>query len=81
MATDYPTKRETEIEVDKVIADEGTVIVLEGVDPNTGERWMFAADRRPALDIIAAMEADELPTVYVEDWQLLTKTGVNKAGE
>lgn len=63
-------KRETKLEVTGVDHDYGTVIVLTGVD-DKGDKYSFGADRRPALDIIAAMEVGELPEVWVEDWQLI----------
>ena len=58
------------IEDTSEVGDEGTVIVLEGFN-DEGDLFFFATDRRPALDIIAAVQAGEVVTVEVEPWQLL----------
>lgn len=58
--------------VTRMIEDQGSVVVFEGdneVGPTTTH--LFAADWRPAQDIVAALERGEEPQVDVENWQLL----------
>lgn len=70
------------IEVDTVVRDEGTIVVLAGTDLDTGQRVEFAADHRPARAIIEALnealhDTDqnvEMPVAEVEDWQVLRVT-------
>lgn len=57
--------------VTDLVADEGTVIVLQGMTlDGTDETWRFAADRRLALDIMYAIAGGEDVEVEVEAWQL-----------
>jgi len=55
---------------DSAVRDEGSIIVLEGVD-EAGDIYWFAADRRMALDIIHDVQAGLTVEVCVESWQIL----------
>lgn len=55
------------------VRDEGTIVVLEGVDEE-GRVFHFAADHRPAQDILNALSDPETESevlVDVEEWQIL----------
>jgi len=56
---------------DSFLHDDGSVVVLTGVDEN-GKTWRFGADFRIAYDLLGAAIEGEI-TVEVEDWQLLGK--------
>lgn len=56
--------------VERAVEDHGTVIILEGRD-ELDRLVTFAADRRPAGDIIDAMEAGIVPEVDVEGFAIL----------
>ena len=58
------------VEVLSLVRDEGTVVLFEGVDVEHETRVCFAADHRPARDIVAAREAHEPVVVDVEPWQI-----------
>lgn len=61
-----------ELTVTRLVRDEGTVVVFEGSDNNADGRLIcFAADHRPAQDIVWALEAGEDVQVVVEPWQLV----------
>jgi len=52
-----------------LIADEGTVVVFEGIDHDQPHRRVtFAVDHRIAADILGD---DTITGLYVEDWQVL----------
>jgi len=52
----------------------GSVIILLGMTlDGTDETWSFAADHRPAVEILAALASGEEVEVEVEGWQLLGK--------
>jgi hypothetical protein len=57
---------------ESAVRDEGSVIVLEGVDDD-GDVYWFACDRRPALDIIHALQSgyETEIDVFVEPWQIV----------
>lgn len=58
------------------IANEGSVIILEGIDEETGESVHFACDHRPARDILDALSSDDFAEdihVDVEGWQIIRR--------
>ena len=63
----------------KVIADEGTIIVLEAVGDSIDPRqvlpdtYWIAADRRAALTILEAIEVGEYVTCQAEPWQVINR--------
>lgn len=60
-----------EIEVQTIIADQGSIVVFSG-DRLDGEgRVMFAVDHRPAQELINGMLNDEEVIAIVEPWQLM----------
>lgn len=65
-----------QIEVSKVNSDQGSVVVFEGyeIDANgdQGNTVTFAVDHRMASDLVDALFDDETPTIYIEDWQILS---------
>lgn len=52
------------------IDNQGTVIVLEGTD-DQGRTHYFAADHRPARDLLEIVAVEGDVPVEVESWQLL----------
>jgi len=63
-----------ELLVTGFVRDEGTIILLKGIDIEDKE-YVFAADRRPALDILTYLahlqDEEPGPTVEVEPWQIV----------
>lgn len=53
--------------------DEGSIILLEGTEEESGSLYWFACDRRPAIAIIEALQsgAEDEITCEVEDWQIM----------
>jgi hypothetical protein len=49
---------------------DGSVIILTGTGPE-GQRVTFAADRRPAQDLVSAILESGEETAEVEGWQIL----------
>jgi hypothetical protein len=60
----------TLIEVTGVVTDEGTIVVLSGVDA-VGREVTFAADWRMAQDIVTAIAEGEDVLTAVEPWAIL----------
>ncbi len=58
------------VNVDTLIADQGTVVVFTGLDPEDGRRLVIAVDHRMAQDIVDAIDDGPVPT-FVELWQVL----------
>jgi hypothetical protein len=68
------------VDVDTVVADEGTIIVLEGTDRETGDRILFGADHRPAGHVIEALAATGEPVpCEVGSWQVLCSPTLRNA--
>lgn len=59
-----------ELEVDGLVSDQGSIVVLSGLD-NKGDCFWFGCDHRYAQDILSALENGEAPRVEVESWQIL----------
>ena len=58
------------ISATEVVRDEGTMIVFAGIDDD-GINRTFAADRRAAGSILAAMSRGHAPVCDVPRWALL----------
>lgn len=59
--------------VDRLVRDEGTILVLQGHDPDTGRVSQFAADHRLGWSIVdALLEGEEVPAL-VEPYQVLAE--------
>lgn len=75
------------VEVNEVVHPVGlfdTIIKFRGINPDTAEIITFGVDHRPAKELFAAMkeasEQNDPPiVVQLEDWQILTTTGVIRA--
>lgn len=52
---------------------EGTVIVLQGTDPDTGECIVFAGAARPMSELMSGVIADGEATAELEAWQILAR--------
>lgn len=52
------------------IRNEGSIIVLEGIN-EAGKVIWFAADWRPALEIIAIVQDEGELVVEIEPWQIV----------
>lgn len=63
--------------------DEGTVIVLEGTEEESGDLVVFAGDRRPVFDALAAglydLEEAGHMAVDVDGWQVLSRVPLRLA--
>jgi hypothetical protein len=69
---DDPSQHTIRIYVQSLIRDEGTIVVFGGYDVDTDLPVMFAADHRPAQDIIDAIQKGEGPIfVTIESWQVI----------
>jgi len=55
---------------DSAVRNEGSVLVLEGIDAE-GNVWWFAVDRRAGLDVIHDCQAGLTVELEIEDWQIL----------
>lgn len=55
---------------------EGSVVALEGTEPETGDRVLFAGDVRPVVDVLDVIAREGEATVDVEPWQVLSRTEV-----
>lgn len=53
--------------------NEGTVIVFEGEDVDTGEHVLVAGDHRPAMDIRRAMHEGREVLVDPEEWAIMAR--------
>ena len=62
------------VEVTAFVRDEGSVIVLEGVDHGGRAVIRFAADHRPGRAIVEALASEEPVVVEVERWQVLERS-------
>jgi hypothetical protein len=61
-----------ELCVHDIIRDEGTIVVLVGQTTDGTDRLVkFAADRRPAQDIMDALASGNDVLVDVEPWQIV----------
>jgi hypothetical protein len=61
---------DTLVTVTGLVQDEGTIVVLSGLDED-GCNVVFAVDHRPAQAILDALEAGEEPVAEVPDWAFL----------
>lgn len=59
-----------ELTVDRLVRDEGTVVVFSGLD-SKGLRHDFAVDHHCAQDIVDAFDGEDAIVVEVEPWQML----------
>lgn len=59
------------VTVTRVIADMGTVVIMEGVMEGSGETVTFVADHRMAQIIVSAMEGDVQAVADVPPWAML----------
>jgi hypothetical protein len=59
--------------VTRRVRDEGTVVVLAGLDVDAvdGVEYQFEVEPRDARRLVDAIEGDIVVVVEVEDWQLL----------
>ena len=57
-----------------LVRDEGTIVVFEGEDEESGEIVTFACEHRPAQDIAWAIETGEMPLCDVPSWAILSRT-------
>lgn len=61
-----------EICVHDIVRDEGSVVILVGQTTDGTDRLVkFAADRRPAIDIMSAIAGGVDVFVLVEPWQIV----------
>ena len=56
-----------------LVRDEGTIVVFEGEDEESGEVVTFACEHRPARDIAWAIEVGEMPLCDVPSWAILDR--------
>jgi hypothetical protein len=68
------------VEVTGAVQDEGSVLILEGRDVDTGDVVRFVAERRPALRILEAVEAGEEPVASVPPWAVWGRVRPGRAG-
>lgn len=59
------------VTVDRIVADEGSVVLFSGLNEEGDRRITFAADHRPAQAIADALLSGEDPECYVESWQIV----------
>lgn len=72
MTTTHVPTEELTVQVTSLISDQGTVVVFEGEDVETGEIVTFAADHRPGQDIAHGLAfSEEPPTVSVPFWAIV----------
>lgn len=59
--------------VTRLVADSGSVVLFEGTTQNdVGDvEIRFAVDHHCAQDLVDALQRDEEPVVFLEDWQIL----------
>lgn len=65
---------DTEIIATSVERDEGSIVLMRGVDRDERGRFrsrLFAVDHRMAQPIIEAMRAGERPRCIVPDWAVM----------
>jgi hypothetical protein len=61
------------ITVTMVVRDEGSIVLMRGVEHETDRIVTFAVEHRPAQDIVDALGRGEDVEVYdVEDWQVMS---------
>jgi hypothetical protein len=54
-----------------VESDQGSIVLLQGIEYETDREVVFGADHRPAQDIIWALEQGEDVEVEIEGWQVV----------
>lgn len=60
-----------EIEVTQIVKDAGSVVIFQGTSLEDGSVVTFAADHRPAQELINGMLNDEEVIALVEPWQVV----------
>ena len=60
-----------EVEVTQIVRDEGSVVVFMGTSLEDGRPVTFAADHRPARELINGLCNDEEVVAIVESWQVI----------
>jgi hypothetical protein len=60
-----------EIEVTQIVRDEGSIVLFQGTSLEDGRVVTFAADHRPAQELINGMLNDEEIIAFVEPWQVV----------
>lgn len=58
------------VELEAVVRDEGTVVLFEGISPDTDEVLTVAADHRMAQNVLAFIETVGPCPCLVESWQI-----------
>lgn len=58
--------------VTEPVADHGSIVMLRGIEHETDRVVTFAADHRPAQDIVNALADGEDVEVEIEDWQVMS---------
>lgn len=69
--TAFEDEGEVTVTIDYPFTRHGSVVTFTGTD-DQGRLVTFGCDWRPAQGIVEALYRDELPTVTVEPWQILT---------
>lgn len=59
----------------KVLADEGSVLIFEGIDAETGDEVRFVCDHSVAEPIWWAITAGEEPECAVPGWAVVRRVG------
>jgi hypothetical protein len=60
-----------QVTVDRIVSDQGTVVLFSGLDESQTLRVTFAVDHRPAQAIADALGAGEDSVCEVESWQII----------
>jgi hypothetical protein len=59
------------VTVERIVSDQGSIVIFEGLDEE-GLFWIqFAADHRPAQWIADALSHGINPECHVENWQII----------
>ena len=66
--------------VTSIVSDEGTIVVMQGIEHETDHVIRFACDHRPAQAIADALaEGEDVEVFDVEDWAVLADLGPQSA--
>lgn len=57
--------------VETILADEGSVVLFQGSNADSGKLVTFAVEHRYAEDLAEAVMLDEQPEVDIELWQIV----------
>jgi hypothetical protein len=62
------------VDITRLVRDEGTIVVFEGIEEGNGDLVQIAVDHRMAQPIASALDRGEEAHAWAEGYQIISRT-------